>query len=568
VLKKLIHKKSLIFLLIFIIILLFINTIISNIIKRKISELLLKEKSKYYVVQVDGVQFNLLKRSIVLNNIFMSPTSNSFSNLKNKKTDKNALEKIHMSSVELNGIHLLKILFYNRIEINTLKINNLLFQKFKNDNIKKKPREKLNIDSIYIKNLNGLKINKISVSNLIYQVTDVSSNKISFQNQSVSFNLTGFELEEYENDYFKLKPVNNEFEIDKINIDFPDKKYNFSIDAISVDFEKDNIFIKNLTYKPLIKKVALANEYKFNTEVFDLSIKKINLYNFGIGKILKNEGLFIDSVSVSNLDLKLYKDKRKPFDLNKRPVLPHIALKQMKTPLLIHKINILNSNLFYEEKLEKKELSLIVILNDINSQISNISSIKKYRENPLKINIKTKFMNSSDMNVDINLPLKNGRNKFYFNGSLGPSKFKYFDKVIIPAVGMKILQGDLDGLTFSASADDFSSSGKMTMLYHDLEAEVFKSKSTENNKLLSWTVNHVVHNSNPGKNGKIREARMHFERTIYKGIVNYIWKTLQSGLTNTIAPIGKTTNQSKKKEKNKEEKIKKKDERKKMKNNN
>jgi len=440
-----------------------------------------------------------------------------------------------------------------------------LFQKFKNDNIKKKPKKKLNIDSIYIKNLNGFKINKISVNNLIYQVTDVSTNKISFQNKSVSFNLSGFELEEYENDYFKLKPVNNKFEIKKINIDFPKKKYTFSIDAVSVDFEKDNIFIKNLTYKPLVKKDVLANEYKFNKEVFDLNIKKINLYNFDIGKILKNEGLFIDSIYISNLNLKLYKDKRKPFDLNKRPALPHIALKQMKTPLLIHKINISNSNLFYEEKLEKKELSLIVTLNNINSQISNISSIKKYRENPLKVNIKTKFMNSSDMNVDINLPLKNGQNTFYFNGSLGPSKFKYFDSVIIPAIGMKILQGDLDGLTFSASADDFSSSGKMTMLYHNLEAEVFKSKSTENSKFLSWTVNHVVHKSNPGKNGKIREARMHFERTKYKGIVNYIWKTIQGGLTNTIAPMGKTTNQSKEKETKREEKIKMKDEKRKKK---
>jgi len=149
------------------------------------------------------------------------------------------------------------------------------------------------------------------------------------------------------------------------------------------------------------------------------------------------------------------------------------------------------------------------------------------------------------MKIDIIMPLKNGQDMFYFNGSLSPTKFKYFDSVIVPAIGIKILQGDLDHLSFSASANSTSSNGKMTLLYHDLEAEVFKSKSNEENKFLSWTVNHVVHTSNPNKKGHKREAIMHTERVIYKGYINYLWKTIQSGITNTIAPMGKTTDKAK-----------------------
>jgi hypothetical protein len=540
VFKKSISKKSLISIVIFVLLLFLVNSVLSSIIQRKISELLLKKNSKYYVANVEDVQFKLLRRTVILDNVFLSPTNESFAILKKEKSKKKALNKIHISSIELNGIHILKLLFYKNIKINNLKINNLLIQQFENKKIKKTKKGNLNLDSIYIKNLNGLQINKISVNNLVFQTIDASNDKISFQNKPVSFSLSGFKLKEHSENYFKLMPINNEIKIDKISIDFPEIKYHFSIDALSFDFKNKNIRIQNLIYKPLAKRSVMVNQYKFNKEIFDVKIGELNLFNFELQKFINKKGIYIDSISLVNLDMKLFKDKRKPFDLNKRPSLPHMALKQMKSDLLIHKINISNSNLYYEEHLEKKELLLKIALNQINTQILNITSIEKYRENPLKVKVKSMLNNQSAMTVDLLFPLKEGQDTFYFNGHLGPAEFKYFDSAIVPALGMKILKGSLDNLEFSATADINSSNGTMTMLYHNLEAEVFKSKTNEENKFLSWTVNHVVHKSNPGKNGKEREAILKFNRTIYKGVVNYIWKTIQIGLTSTIAPVGKT----------------------------
>ena len=51
----------------------------------------------------------------------------------------------------------------------------------------------------------------------------------------------------------------------------------------------------------------------------------------------------------------------------------------------------------------------------------------------------------------------------------------------------------------------------------------------------------MIHKSNPSKNGEAREATMKFERVLYKGLGNYLWKTLQNGIVNSIAPFGMTT---------------------------
>ena len=356
-------------------------------------------------------------------------------------------------------------------------------------------------------------------------------------------------LENIETHLFKLKLIDDEFKLDKIDIDFEELKYRLSVNRITANFEKKLLNIKKISLKPTVHRDALARSYKYTSEIYDVKIEDLNIYNYDLSRTLKNEGIFIDSIELMGLNLKIYKDKRKPFNTNKRPVLINYKLKKMELPLLIHKINIDNSNLKYEEREAKRTQLMTVSLNDIKVRINNITTIKTHRKTPLTIHLESKLMNKAKMEVKLNLPLADGHNTFYFNGSLAASKFKDYESALYPALGIKISNGYLDGLTFDASADNYSSFGKMTMLYHDLETKILKSESTDKSKFKSWGVNRLVHKGNPGKNNKVREVVMSFDRVEYKGLGNYLWKTIQSGLVNTIAPIGKKTDEYKEQKK-------------------
>ncbi len=104
-------------------------------------------------------------------------------------------------------------------------------------------------------------------------------------------------------------------------------------------------------------------------------------------------------------------------------------------------------------------------------------------------------------------------------------------------------------MKFSATANNSASNGRVTMLYDNLKANVFKANSLEKNKFLSWSVNAVIKKSNPNKHNKTRIAVMEFERSTYKGLGNYIWKTVLTGITNSIAPGGKQIKPNKKRKK-------------------
>jgi hypothetical protein len=538
------HKKSILITLILVVFILSANIIVSYLITKKITEALLHKNSESYIVSVDKVRFKLLSSSVTLKNISYIPTDLLLSKLKSGESSKNSLQKFTASSIKLDGIGIIKLIFNKNIKISSFNINGLIIEKIINPKIKEKglsKSEPVNLDSIYIKNINGFEIDKINFSDIKYQVFDINTDAITFQTIPISFQSSGFMLENIKTHLFRLKLFDDEFKLDKIDIDFGDKKYRLSIDRITANFEKKVLNIKKISLKPTVHRNALAKSYKYTSEIFNVEIGDLNIYNYDLSRTLKNEGVFIDSIEIMGLNLKIYKDKRKPFNTNKRPVLINYKLKKMELPLLIHKIKIDNSNLKYEEREAKRTELMTVSLNDIKARIDNITTIRTHRKTPLTIHLESKLMNKAKMEVKLNLPLADGHNTFYFKGSLAASKFKDYESALYPALGIKISNGYLDGLIFDASADNYSSFGKMTMLYHDLETKILKSESTDKSKFKSWGINRIVHKGNPGKNNKVREVIMSFDRVEYKGLGNYLWKTIQSGLVNTIAPIGKKT---------------------------
>ncbi|UCE93461.1 MAG: hypothetical protein JSV73_11765 [Flavobacteriaceae bacterium] len=557
------HKVGLGIIISLALILLLGSIIISRVLSKKVTDLLEKQNIENFYFSISRTKFSLFDRSVVFTDIELKPTDSALEMLKNRSLERNNLSKISISRLKFRGLQLTPLLLSKEIRVNKLIIDDPMIQLYSSNSESKKPLDKksFELDSIELKQIEGLQIDLIKFSNLKIKLIDIQTDKVSFANKPLDFEVSGFKLKEVSPDYFKVSPINEQLEISRIHVDFPNSKYAFSAGSLRYHFGEDQLQIKGLKFKPMVNKLTLANSYIYNDEIYDLSIDEVKVFNLNTVSLLENEGVFIDSIQVFNADLEIYKDKRKPFDLKKRPQLPHQFLKTRKQPFLIQKIAVFQSKLGYEEKLDHGFL-MRVTLDDLKSNLFNITSIKSLREVPLKIDLTGKLMNKARLNIDMILPLKDGNNTFFFSGYMGPSKLNYYDSALIPALGLKVLNGSVESLQFQASANNYNSKGTFKMKYKDLEAKVYKADHSEKNKFLSWSVNNLLHKSNPGKNGELREATMKFERVIYKGFGNYLWKTLQNGIVNTIAPFGMTIE---KEEAKKRRKLKRKEKREKKK---
>ena len=525
-----------------IILLLFLSKIyISSFVENKIVDLINNSNSDKYTTKVKEVNFKLFDRSITLNNLFIGLKTNHKLNSLSQNIKNDSLERITISTIKINDVYFLDYILKKNVRIGQIEINDVFIRETNKKKSKSNDEKTFNIDSIHIEKINAFEIDRLNFNNIQYSVFDSISEKFVFRHKPVSFNLDGFKLKKVKNEIFKIELIDEIFKINDIELDVSEENYTLFIDEVNLNTKTSNIQVINLKYEPIEGKIDLAKKYKFNNSVFIFDIGKINLYHINLTKLIQNKGVFIDSILISKGEFEFYKDRRKPFDKSLNKKLPQDILKELKIPVYIEHVSFEDCLLLAENRFPHKDMEMKLSINNIYAKINNISNIKDYSNTPVKINVHGNLMNKGSLKVNFIIPMNDPKNTFYFDGSLGTSKFKYYDDIIYPTLGLKILKGNLDKLTFNAKANNYSSSGTMKMLYRDLNATVYKKKSLEKNKFLSWAVGVVLHNSNPVKHKKERVAIMYHKREKFKGFGNYLWKTLQSGIVNTLSPAGNKT---------------------------
>jgi len=191
--------------------------------------------------------------------------------------------------------------------------------------------------------------------------------------------------------------------------------------------------------------------------------------------------------------------------------------------------------------MEKSSDLMTAILGELNVKARFITSVKDSTRTgkPMQITLLSKFMGHIPFRLDLMMPLNSPVDTFYYSGSLASAKLSDFNSAAFPALGAKFMAGKLNSLHFKGSGNSRKIGGEFTMLYEGMEAEVSKKNYATKNKFMSWAANSVLRNGNPGRNGKNRVVVMDFDRVMYKGFPNLLWKAIQTGITNTVIPTGK-----------------------------
>jgi len=164
---------------------------------------------------------------------------------------------------------------------------------------------------------------------------------------------------------------------------------------------------------------------------------------------------------------------------------------------------------------------------------------KLKKNKSMKIYSTSMLMNKGLLKAKIFLPLTGKIDTFSFSGSLGYMKMEKLNSIVIPNASLKIKTGIIENVSFSANANNDYAKGRMEFLYKDLDVDILKTidgGEIKEKKILSYLANKIIKKSNPIGDKPPRIAEMYFERDKNKGILNYIWKTVFSGIKATTSP--------------------------------
>ena len=545
--KKTRYKKSVIIsaiVVLSLVLLIFITQLILGfVITNKVKNALNNSKNEHYHIQIEKAKVNLFTMSLILKGINLTPDSLAFADMNEGKIP-GPLYKLDIPALRIRNIGVLRFIDGQYIDIGEIilkksKVNIYL------SGIKKEPETKnttnhrrLNSDSLQIKGVSGGVLNYLKLSQITIHIIDNHNGDTMFIAPNIDLELDKFTLEKNQDSTYKLTLGQFNFELRNERFHLPGNKYLLLFDYLSYNKNNAILQIKDLTIKPRYTRKQMISFSPYQYEIYDVKIKDLQVNHLLLGRAARDSGVFVKNVLIDGMVLDIFKDKLKPFDESKRPKLPHELLRSLNFDLFVDSINIHNSKLIYAEKHKLVEELMHVELDDLEVDIENVTSITDsiISGTVMEISLRANIQNSIPMGVDIYFPMKSVSDTFYFSGFMRSGDMKKFNNVLLPALGITFEDGYLDDLEFWASANPSWSIGEMTMKYHDLQGNVRKQDMVNQNKFLSWAANQLIMKNNPSNNKAVRTVPMYFERVEYKGMGNFLWKTLQSGILATVIP--------------------------------
>ena len=376
-------------------------------------------------------------------------------------------------------------------------------------------------------NLSNLKLSGIKINTM--------------QNDSIrqtivlnSLNLDNFQI----NDSLFNKPekffnINSHFRISKGNIRLENAKSNLAIFNFSLTKSNNSLEMDSMAFSPALERDAFMKTQDYQATHIQVHAGKINAKDIDFNLFLKDTVISFKKVTVSDVHMLAYKDKRLPFH--------HGIYKPMLTDLLLNikpKINVdslilKNGLIEYEEFNDKTQQIGQIKLSKVKGAVAGIRTYNPLPDDSLKFNVYARLTDTAEIRLRYKQSYTDSLSGFNLKLIVSSLNLTALNPILRPFASAELKSGYLDTIRMSAIGRKYVAYGIMKMYYYDLNAQLLSkgdsSAKTIVTKSASFFANRIVHTRNRRGTGDVFA-----ERDPEKGFVNYWVKIVIGGvLTNS-----------------------------------
>ena len=545
-LKKKKVRKLIVVVIVMLCFLLTLNIILESILKNHITkELDLVSAQQAYVLGIKDVDVNIFRGNVSISGFYAKPTEVHFSAFAKGETKEDVLLQLLVSKASISGLALFDLIISKELMIDKIDVNEIQFNFYRPEKEYQLHSEEkelpISVNSIHIPWIEKIHLTEMQIADYGLHVIDASSSDTiaSFKGKELLSRGLDIDAIEENKGYFTFNNSELELQLKQQNFSLNDALYAISFDDLHYKYDEQEMTMTNFELKPILSPEAFSSKftdtYSVNTAVIDtLLITGIDadlMFQSGI--------ISLQQIDIKGMAANLFLDKSKPYATDKVLPFPQMVLEDIEQLLYINKIAIHNSSFYYSEKSADKDNLTKVHLDNIQGEVTYITNIPGNLSNKkIDVKLNANLLGALPVSMHLTLPYKTPDNSFFMSGyTKGTTDFKLLNPTIFQAIGVKFEAGRLNGLNFNLRGNSTKSVGELTLLYTDLEMEIYLSDDNEN-KGLSWVSNSLIKKSNPSKNGRTVVANIDFERVKYKFFGDFLWKSVQSGIVNSLVPFG------------------------------
>jgi hypothetical protein len=311
-----------------------------------------------------------------------------------------------------------------------------------------------------------------------------------------------------------------------IAIDLPLHYSKMTISKIAYTSKNELVTLDSMRVAPVIKRLEFARRIKKQSDQFTCFMPSLRALGVVLGPP-SAPAVHARSVALK-FNLMVYRDKRFPRVWRKPRVMPVRFLRGLPFHLQIDSVQIEPSFVSYEEHPEKGEGTGKIFFKELRATIGNLSNDSVA---DTRMHVESKFMESGDLRADFTFPLT-AKKPYTVTGELNNFSMPQVNPMLVPIGNVKIESGRMKNMKFKFHYNDFVSNGELEVNYSDLKVVSLRHDDRrKTNKIVSLIIGVFVKKDKNEKDTKDeRTGPIHWERDSQKGILNYWWKSVLTGI--------------------------------------
>ena len=513
------------------------NIYIKNKLESKLGELINTADNRLYDYKLGGLTIKLVSGSIKLSDISVKSTDYAIASVKDITNDLRMVGDFTIEEILLEGFDIQKFLKTGEIELNQFRVLNPSFTVHHNIE-KNNPDTTTVLSSTLSDKFISAALGSLYIQNANLAIKEVNQKGADLNINTIHINLT--------ESYADLETIKQSFPFNFENITLSSSGLHMDIsefyeirsDQISFDIQSRSLAIDHFKLIPKYTHKELEKINKYNISEYQFNADRLVIEGINFSKF-KNQGkIQANLVKGINNQLTVYNNKNKPFPPSKEKLLWATALRKIPLTFTIDTLKMENSTVSVHEKSEITQRVSNLFFNEMNVTVLGISTDSAtIRENNfMQVNASTRFLGKGKVDLTIKVDLTSLEDNYWVTGKMGHINAVEFNQVLNPLFNANATEGEIHQTHFNFSANKYKSYGTIDMEYEDLKLELHSNHKKKKNRFSSMLVNSLVKKNNVKTRKNYKQGHIGTERDKNKSFFNYLWKSIQSGLVDTLVP--------------------------------
>lgn len=516
----------------------------------KLQQLVKDGSEGLYNLNIKQVEPDVPLSRITLIKAALIPDTAALKKLDDARKAPDDVFKVSFDSLHIDGIGIQDILSKKNIDIKAIFLNNPVIEvyhkeKSYNEN-KRRQNDSATLYQRLMKHITSVSIDKIKVHNgtLINRNLSPKGSATAYKNVTISVNrlLIDSTTQYDKSRYLFAKEVN--ISIPEYLMHTPDSLYVFKCGAVNISASKKMLTAKNVSLEPRLSKLQFRKKLTTRKDMYTMKVAKLVLSGIDWWKLQNRRNLVAKETDIYNGMLSIYLDRTLPSSPGfKIGNFPHQSLKKIRMPISLEKVNLHGVDFSYTEYDPEIDKTGTVYFDDINGRITNITNIpaqmKKSRQS--FANVTALFMHKAPVKANFKFDLvKVNSGDFSVDLQMGKLDTALLNPIAEPLGLFTIKTGTVEKATAHVNGNNYQANANVLFLYNDLHLTPLKKdenkKSELKKKRFTGTLANIffIKNSNPGKNGEVRNPQYMIKRDQHPNFFNFAWKTVLTGILKTI----------------------------------